>query len=85
MAAPHHRTDPHPAGLEDADQPQLVAYEEAVALLARTGHKLSTSTLRRFGLTNVRMGGKDYVDWADVLEEHARRTGAKLRCSSNWP
>lgn len=84
MAALHHSTSPSPAGTEEADLPQLVTYEEAAYLLRRTGHKVSTSTLRRYGLTTTKHGRTDKVDWADVLEEHARRTGAKLRASANW-
>lgn len=82
MAALHHRTSSSPAGTEDAGQPLLVTYEEACYLLSRTGHKVSLSTLRRYGLRQTRQGRVDMVDWADVLEEHARRTGAKLRAAA---
>lgn len=85
MAATHYSTSPLPAGREDADHSQLVTYEEASGLLARTGHKVSPTTLRRYGLNKVRKGRTDYVDWADVLEEHFRRTAVKLRASADWP
>lgn len=66
-----------------------VTYKEAVALFARTGHKASESTLRRYvaddGITTARVGRIDYMSWSDLLEAHFKRTAAKLRSSSNWP
>lgn len=63
-----------------------VTYEEASALLARTGHKASPSTIYRWvqedGIETVRVRRKHYVSWSDVLEAHARRTAAKLRASA---
>ena len=80
MAVAHY--SPLPTEIEDP-----VTYEEASALLARTGHKAPVSTLRRWvredGLGTVQAGRKVYVSWSDVLDSHARRTAAKLRSSSN--
>lgn len=75
---------PVPAEIEDP-----VTYEEASALLARTGHDAPVSTLRRWvredQLDTVRRGRAIHVSWSDVLDAHGRRTAAKLRASSNWP
>ncbi|MFE0207071.1 hypothetical protein [Streptomyces sp. NPDC058985] len=89
MAALHHH--PRPEALEDIEDP--VTYEEASALLARTGHPARAETIRRWvkedGLDTVsvrsRTGFTKHVSWTDVLEAHARRTAAKLRASSDWP
>jgi len=66
-----------------------VTYEEASALLARTGHKAPVNTLRRWtqeaGLDTVKSGRKVYVSWSAILRVHRDRTAAKLRASSNWP
>lgn len=84
MAATHY--SPLPTEIEDP-----VTYEEAIALLARTGHPVSDSTLRRYvredKLITTRTGrkAKVCVSWTDILEAHRRRTAAKLRASSDWP
>ena len=66
-----------------------VTYEEASALLDRTGHPASPTTLRRWAkedrLTTEKVGRKVYVSWSDLQEAHFKRTAAKLRASSNWP
>ncbi|AKZ60775.1 hypothetical protein SAM23877_p066 (plasmid) [Streptomyces ambofaciens ATCC 23877] len=89
MAALHH--SPRPESIEDLEQP--VTYNEASALLARTGHDARPDTIRRWvkedGITTVsvrgRTGSVKYVDWSDVLTAHFKRTAAKLRASSDWP
>jgi tryptophan 2,3-dioxygenase len=82
MAATHY--SPLPAEIEDP-----VTYEEAIALLARTGHPAGKTTLRRYvqedELDTVRVGKTIYVSWTDLLEAHFKRTAVKLRASSNWP
>lgn len=83
MATPHHSPTPEAAQIED-----WVTYEEALALLARTGHRVPDSTLRRYvrqdQLPTRRVGAKDkvLVLWSDVLESHRRRTAAKLRSAA---
>lgn len=66
-----------------------VTYDEAISLLARTGHKASRTTIGRWvredGHHTVRVGRTDYVSWTDILDSHFTRTAAKLRASSNWP
>jgi hypothetical protein len=75
---------PIPERIEDP-----VTYEEASALLARTGHPAPVSTLRRWvredRLDTIRLGRAVHVSWTDILDAHGRRTAAKLRASSNWP
>lgn len=75
---------PVPTFIEDP-----VTYEEASALLARTGHPAPVSTLRRWvrddDLDTRRRGRTVEVSWSDILDAHGRRTAAKLRASSNWP
>lgn len=82
MAATHY--SPIPTELDDP-----VTYEEASALLARTGHPASASTVTRWArddqMKTVRVGRKDYVSWTAVLEAHFRRAAVKLRTSSDWP
>lgn len=88
MAATHYSPLDDLEGIEDP-----VTYKEAVALLARTGHAVAESTVRRYvqedGLSTVRArcGGKakDYASYSDILQAHFRRTAVKLRASSNWP
>lgn len=90
MAALHH--SPRPEALEDIEDP--VSYEEASALLARTGHPAAVGTIRRYvkedGLDTVSVRGRTrqmtkYVSWTDVLEAHFKRTAARLRAGSDWP
>lgn len=82
MAATHY--SPLPVEIEDP-----VTYEEASALLARTGHKAPVNTLRRWvkeaGYETVKVGRVVYVSWSDIQEVHRDRTAAKLRASSDWP
>lgn len=82
MAVTHYI--PLPTEIDDP-----VTYEEASALLARTGHKAHVNTLRRWvkedRLETVKVYGKVHVSWSDILDAHARRTAAKLRASSDWP
>lgn len=84
MAALHYT--PAPGGLADIEDP--VSYEEASALLARTGHPAAVNTLRRWvqedDIATVRVRRKDYASWTDILQAHGRRTAVKLRASSNW-
>jgi hypothetical protein len=89
MAATHYSPNPVPEDIEDP-----VTYEEASALLARTGHPASESTLRRYvrddGIPTARVRGrtgksKDVMSWTAILEAHGRRTAAKLRASGDWP
>ncbi|MCX4885943.1 hypothetical protein [Streptomyces sp. NBC_00847] len=89
MAATHYSPQPYAPGIEDP-----VTYEEASALLARTGHKASAGTVARWvaqanaaeeSILVVRVGRKDYVSYTAVLELHRDRTAVKLRVSSNWP
>lgn len=83
MATPHHSPTSEAAQIED-----WVTYEEALGLLARTGHSVPDSTLRRYvrqdQLPTRRVGSKDkvQVSWSDVLESHRRRTAAKLRAAA---
>lgn len=69
--------------------PDPVSYEEASALLARTGHPAAPSTLRRWvkedRLSTVRSGRTVLVSWSELLEAHRRRTAVKLRAGSDWP
>lgn len=85
MAATH--CQPAPTSLRDLERP--VTYEEASALLARTGHKASPNTIYRWvqedGIATVRVRRKDYASWTDILDAHFKRTAAKLRASANWP
>lgn len=85
MAALHYQ--PAPDALADLEDP--VTYEEASALLARTGHPAHINTVRRYvkddGIATVRVRRTDYMSWTDILDAHFRRTAAKLRASSNWP
>jgi len=66
-----------------------VTYEEASALLDRTGHPASPTTLRRWvkedRLTTEKVGRIVYVSWSDLLEAHLKRAAVRLRASSNWP
>lgn len=75
---------PLPAEIADP-----VTYEEAIALLARTGHSAGCTTIRRYvkedGLRTVKVGRVIYVSWTDILEAHFKRTAVKLRASSDWP
>ena len=75
---------PLPTKIEDG-----VTFEEASALLDRTGHKAPESTLRRWvkeaGFETEKVGRKVYVSWSDILEIHRDKTAVKLRTSSNWP
>jgi hypothetical protein len=89
MAATHYSPIPYTPGIEDP-----VTYEEASAMLARTGHKASVTTIGRWiaqanaveeAVPVVRVGRKDYVSWTAILELHRDRTAVKLRASSNWP
>jgi len=80
VTCPH----PHPTAIEDP-----VTYKEAAALFDRTGHPAPVNTLRRWveedGIATERRGRAVCVSWTALIEAHLRRTGAKLRCSSNWP
>jgi len=84
MAISSPSPSPHPAVIEDP-----VTYKEASALFARTGHPAPESTLRRWvkeeNIPTERRAGIVQVSWTALMEAHGRRTGAKLRCSSNWP
>lgn len=77
----------YPSPVPEIEDP--VTYEEASALLARTGHPAPVSTLRRWvkddALDTRRRGRTVEVSWSDILDAHGRRTAAKLRASSNWP
>ncbi|MFJ8657520.1 hypothetical protein ACIRNU_34920 [Streptomyces rochei] len=89
MAALQHH--PRPETLEDIEDP--VTYNEASALLARTGHDARPDTIRRWvkedGIDTVSVRGRTgfvrYASWTDILEAHYKRTAARLRASSNWP
>ncbi|WP_046249553.1 hypothetical protein [Streptomyces sp. MBT28] len=90
MAALQHH--PRPEALEDIEDP--VNYEEASALLARTGYPARVDTIRRWvkedDIDTVSARGRRgqlvrYVSWTDILEAHYKRTSARLRASSNWP
>lgn len=87
MAAVHY--SPIPTEIEDP-----VTYQEASALLARTGHPAAKGTIARWvreanavqeTVPVLKVGRTDYVSWSDVQDLHYERTAAKLRASSNWP
>lgn len=80
MAATHYSPQPYAPGIEDP-----VTYEEASALLARTGHPYHARSIARWGLPHVRVNRSDYVSWSDVQEAHRDRVAVRLGASSNWP
>lgn len=86
MAATHYSPIHATEEIEDP-----VTYEEASALLERTGHPAPVSTLRRYvrddELPTIRRGpkGQVCVSWSDILDAHFKRTAVRLRTSSNWP
>lgn len=86
MAATHYNPLPLAPGIEDP-----VNLQEASALFARTGHKASVETLRRYihedEIDTVRVGPKRtvYASYSDLLDAHFKRTAAKLRATADWP
>lgn len=74
MAVMHH--SPLPASIADP-----VSFKEASALLRRTGHPASVSTLQRWmqeeNIFIERVGRTDYVSYSSILEIHAERVRAR--------
>ncbi|WP_329126204.1 hypothetical protein [Streptomyces sp. NBC_01353] len=48
----------------------LVTYEEAKHLFAETGHPVSVSTMRRWGVNTAKLAGIVYVSFSDLLVAH---------------